>query len=389
MIRKPTYRILFILGAFILGVLIVYLLAIAGGQTKGPLQNVLSRAEENVQEMEAQLILRNRESRRKKILASYDSMRHDIESLKHPRAILLGASDDPRAESFENIINLEDSLRLAFPVISIYSAWGSKPEEQFPATAVRTIVNMGSTPFITWEPWLEDFDAREFPGIPPPERRAKNSLTAIATGTYDRYIERWARDAKAVGAPIFLRFGHEMNDPYRYPWGPQNNKPAEYVAAWHHVRAVFDSIGARNIIWIWAPHPAYGYLDAFYPGDAYVDYIGMGVLNFGTAATWSKWWTFEELFGANYEKFTAYGKPIMITEFGSLAVGGDRGHWFADALRQIPGRYPMLKSVIFFHQPADKTITDKVVNWYIIDDPATLDSVRTQIHAWPDSLRIE
>ncbi len=385
---KPTYRIFFILGAFALGLLIVYILSIAGAKSKGPLQNALNQAEQNVLNIENSLILEKRENKRKEILAGYDSIRSHIDLLKNPREILFGASDNSKAESFENIIDLEDSLGTAFPILSIYCAWGSKPSEQFPELAAKTIINLGSTPFITWEPWLNDFDESEFPGIPAPDKRGKGSLKEIAKGTYDQYIKKWGQGVKSLDKPIFLRFGHEMNDPYRYPWGPQNNKPKDYVNAWKHIRSIFDSLHINNVIWVWAPHPAYGYFDAFYPGDDYVDYVGIGILNFGTAATWSKWWTFDELFGVNYEKFSSYKKPIMITEFGSLVVGGNRGHWFADALSQIPGKYPQLKSIVFFHQPADKTITSKVVSWYFINDPETLDSIKVQIDLWPDSLKV-
>ena len=385
---KSSYRILFIIGAFALGLLIVYILSIAGAKSKGPIQNVLNQAQENILNIENSLIIDKRESKRKKALIAYDSIRSNINILKNPKEILLGASDNSSSESFEEIINLEDSLDITFPILSIYSAWGSKANEQFPELATKTIINLGSTPFITWEPWLEDFDEAEFPGIPVPEKRGKGSLKAIANGTYDKYIKKWGQGVKELDKPIFLRFGHEMNDPYRYPWGPQNNKPKDYVAAWKHIRSVFDSLDIKNVIWVWAPHPAYGYFDAFYPGDEYVDYVGIGILNFGDAATWSRWWTFDELFGVNYQKFGSFKKPIMITEFGSLVVGGNRGHWFADALRQIPKRYPLLKSIVFFHQPADKTITSKVVSWYFIDDPETLDSIKEQIELWPDSLKI-
>jgi hypothetical protein len=79
----------------------------------------------------------------------------------------------------------------------------------------------------------------------------------------------------------------------------------------------------------------------------------------------------------------------MITEFGSLVVGGNRGHWFADALRDTPEKYPALKSILFFHYPADNTITSKLVSWYFIDDKATRDSIKAQIHAWPKALRLD
>ncbi len=385
---QSTYRILFIFGAFAIGLLLVYVLSIAGNKSKGPLRNLLGGIEENILEAENALIISQREDKRRDKLGVFKSIRDDIYALKNPSAILLGATDNSDPESFEKIINLEDSLETVLPLIHIYNAWGSKKTEQFPNLAVKTILNLGSTPVVTWEPWLNDFDEAKFPGIPVAEKRGKGSLKAIANGVYDVYVEQWAKDAKSIKKPFFLRFGHEMNDPYRYPWGPQNNKPEDFVDAWKHVYHVFDSLDVHNVIWIWAPHPAYGYFDAFYPGDEYVDYVGIGVLNFGTAATWSKWWTFDELFGNNYKQFSAYGKPLMITEFGSLVVGGDRGKWFADALRDIPQKYPQLKSILFFHYPQDKTITSKVVSWYFIEDNHTLDSIKTQISKWPNHLKV-
>ncbi len=385
---KPIYRFFFLFGAFIVALLIVYVLSITGDRTKGPLHNFFSKTGEKIVDIENSLMMKGRENTRQEKLADFDSLATNIDSLKHPVKILLGVSDNSNPESFQTIINLEDSLGLTFPLLQIYNAWGSKPEEQFPTVAVKTIVSLGSVPVITWEPWLSDFDEEDYPGIPKAEKRGKGSLKEIAKGTYDGYIRKWASDAKQVGSSIFLRFGHEMNDPYRYPWGPQNNKPADFVAAWQHVHDIFHDVGADNIVWVWAPHTAYGYFDAYYPGEEYVDYIGIGVLNFGTAATWSKWWTFDQLFESGYEKLSAFNKPFMITEFGSLIVGGNRAKWFADALRAMPEKYPLIKAVLFFHYPNDKTITDKAVSWYFIDDKETRDSIMTQINNWPDSLKL-
>lgn len=178
-----------------------------------------------------------------------------------------------------------------------------------------------------------------------------------------------------------------MNDPYRYPWGPQNNTPEDFIEAWKHVHGVFERVGANNVIWVWAPHPSYEYFEVYYPGDEYVDYIGLGVLNFGTAVTWSKWWSFDQLFGNQYEKLKSFHKPIMITEFGSLNVGGDRAEWFSDALKGMAEKYTSIKAVLFFHYPADETITDKIVSWYFIEDKETKEAIIKQIELWPDSLK--
>ncbi len=384
---KTANRILFMFIALVVGLFLVFLLSIAGNKSRGPIQSTIDRIANEVIALENEYILKQRSNQRRKKLARFDSLSADIESLKNPKIILLGASDIVQNESFEAIINLEDSLETTFHLIHIYNAWGSKPEHQFPKLAVETILKLGSIPVITWEPWLGAFDESEYPGIPLPEKRDKACLAAIANGTYDKYIIDWASAVKAIKQPVFIRLAHEMNDPYRYPWGPQNNSPEDFRNAWIHVHNVFENLGVNNVIWIWAPHPSYAYFDVYYPGEKYVDYVGVGVLNFGTAVTWSKWWTFDQLFGNQYETLESFHKPIMITEFGSLIVGGDRAEWFSSALKSMASKFTSIKSVLFFHYPDDNTITDKVVSWYFIDDEKTKKAIINQIDLWPDSLK--
>ena len=387
---KSLKRVLFIIGTFLVATLIVYLMAIAGNKSKGPLENMLYNAEKGIVSLENDLIIKDRVSERKEKLKEFDAYRKDINKLKNPSVIIMGASDASEKESYENLINLEDSLKTSFPIIHIYNAWGSKPEEQFPKLAVKTILGMGSTPMITWEPWFGDFDAEVYTSIPKEiMKRDKNGLTAISKGHYDAYIRQYAKDTKEVGEPLFIRFAHEMNDPYRYPWGPQNNSPEEFVKAWQHVHDLFEEEGAKNVVWVWSPHPSYQYFEEFYPGEEYVDYVGLGVLNFGTSASWSQWWTFEELLGKDYEKLATFDKPIMIAEFGTLNIGGDRGKWFADALKDLPNKYPQIKSILYFHYPLDETLTNKKISWYFINDNAVLDSIKTSIHNWDDSLKFK
>src|SRR5207237_3447208 len=198
----------------------------------------------------------------------------------------------------------------------------------------ETINLMGSVPMITWEPWVVDFDERIRKNLPHIAEREYGSLGAIARGEYDFYIVPWAKGAAAFGKPLFLRFAHEMNDPYRYPWGPQNNTKEEHIAAWRHVRERFERAGARNVIWTWSPHVAYPYWDTYYPGSQYVDWVATGALNYGSVGQqWSQWWTFHEIFGSKYRRLASFGKPIMVAEFGSLAVGGGRWGWYGEVVR--------------------------------------------------------
>jgi len=378
--KEAIYRIGFISLAILLGMGIVYILSIAGNKSKGPIENFLDSVQQGVQNIENSLLIEDRVYKRKSKLLWLE--KYNIEELRNPTEILMGASDNSKKESYETILNLEDSLNTTFPIIHIYNAWGSKKSEEFPKLAVQTIVSMGSIPMVTWEPWLGDFDEEEFIGIPSIDKRDKQCLKAIADGTYDKYIREWAQDLKKINSPIYIRLAHEMNDPYRYPWGPQNNKPEDFIAAWQHVHNIFKEEGVKNALWVWSPHPSYKYFEVYYPGEKYVDFVGLGVLNFGTAASWSKWWTFEELFGNDYEDMAQFDKPIMIAEFGSLNVGGNRAKWFSDALKNLPTKFPQIKSILFFHYPADKTLTDKQISWYFIEDKDVLDSIKITVSDW-------
>jgi hypothetical protein len=384
---KKTSRIAVTIIAVILGLLIVMAFVFAGDHSRGPLENFFSGIGKTVQHVEHHFILQKRENKRADKLQWFKSYSRQMDSLRDPRIILFGIYDNETAESFESIINLEDTLQTTFPLVHIFTAWGSKPEEQFPKLQVDAILAMGSLPVITWEPWLVDFDEEKYPGLRDVKERDKGGLSDIANGMYDKYILAWAKNVKEISKPVFLRFGHEMNDPYRYPWGPQNNSPADFISAWKYVRHLFDSVGAGNVIWIWSPHPAYGYYESFYPGDEYVDYVGVTVLNYGPVANWSQWWSFQEIFGNYYSALAAFRKPIMITEFGCLSVGGDRSQWFGEALASIPGQYPLVGSVIFFHFSSDNTTTQQTLNWYFIDDKLTTKSIKDQISRYPEFLR--
>jgi hypothetical protein len=384
---KKSNRILFTLGALAFAIVIILILSFLGERSQGPLEGIFDRASTMVTKIESNLIISQRKDKRADNLLWFAASRFNRDSLLKSKVILLGAFDNESKESFDNIIMLEDSLKTTFPLIHIYTAWGSKQEEKFPRIQVNAILEMGSLPVITWEPWLTDFDAKEYPNLRKPEERDKGGLADIARGVYDSYLLQWANEAKKVRNLIILRVGHEMNDPYRYPWGPQNNNASDFVAAWRHIRNIFQAVGATNIIWLWSPHPAYGWFDAYYPGDKYVDYVGVGALNYGTVASWSQWWTFDEIFGKSYGDLMKYGKPIMITEFGSLSVGGDRSRWFSEALKTLPWKYPGIKSIVFFHYSYDNTTTQQPLNWYIKNDPQTARTITKQLSIWPESVK--
>ena len=189
--KKKFKRLFNVLIALVIGYSVIYGLAAVSKSSKGPLGGFLENMGDMVQNIEHDAILGKREKNREDKLSWFKDQRKNKHSLLKTKYILFGASDDSKGESYENIINLEDSLALTFPIIHIYKAWGENPEYKFPKNEVNAIVRIGSVPMITWEPWLGKFSKENLPKIKDPEIRNNHGLKSVANGDYDLFIKEW------------------------------------------------------------------------------------------------------------------------------------------------------------------------------------------------------
>ncbi|MDH5380469.1 MAG: glycosyl hydrolase [Cyclobacteriaceae bacterium] len=372
------YRLFLVVFSLGIGALLFVAMIYAGDKSKGPLEDLFVKINSAISGFEKEMI--TAEDSRASSLKWFSRYRNNVSLLNAPDTVFFGAYDDQTINSFKNIVTLEDSLGFQLPIIQIYSAWGSKVDQNFPLLRAEAIYDLGSVPMITWEPWLDDFDPEEYPFAAKDGNINEGGLKAISQGLFDEYIDNWALDVKEFRHPLFLRFAHEMNDPYRYPWGPQNNSPEEFKAAWNYLADRFDSIGVSNVIWVWSPHPAYPYTDYF--PERNVDWIGITALNYGTVAPWSQWWTFDETFSKCYNELSGYNIPFMITEFASLGVGGDRPKWYYDALKSVPEKYPLVHAMLFFHAAKDNTTTYKSLDWTLWNDQPTIEKINEALDTW-------
>jgi hypothetical protein len=345
-----------------------------------PLKMALDQAWIRVLDLEGALMDRVRGNDRRLALADLQrQIRRGPGAFRAPTRMLFGAYDGALPASIAGIERLEAGLGRPFEIASVYQAWGDRTEDLFPRQLLEQVYAIGSIPMITWEPWVSVFDGGLRTHLPPMPAREIRSLAAIASGEYNFHIRPWALAAKQMGKPLFLRFAHEMNNAYRYPWGPQNgNTAADYIAAWRQVQQVFREVGATNVVWVWSPHIGRDDFDAFYPGDDGVDWVASGVLNYGTATPWSRWWSFDELLGPHYPQLARHGRPILIAEFATLATGGDRAVWYREAFDALP-RYPLVRALVFFHQTADTTTSTEPLNWGILDSPPAVAAVAAGI----------
>jgi hypothetical protein len=86
----------------------------------------------------------------------------------------------------------------------------------------------------------------------------------------------------------------------------------------------------------------------YYPGNAYVDWVGMDGYNRGTAGAVSSWREFPRIFTRLYNDYAAT-KPVMVAETGSVEAGGDKAAWISNARAAIETQYLGIRAVTWFN----------------------------------------
>jgi beta-mannanase len=215
---------------------------------------------------------------------------------------------------------------------------------------VRLVIERGSIPEITWEPW----DASR--GFGTPQRRYR--LRHIVAGRYDGLIRRWALALRSMPGVIRLRFAQEMNGNW-YPWAEHanGNRPGEFVRAWRHVHDIFDRIGASNVEWVWSP-VSRRVSTAFYPGDDYVDRVGLSGFNGGAQLTWREYESFDDFVTPALDELgrVAPGKPVELSEIGVAEEGGSKPAWIEGMFKALRRR-PEVDALIWFNLVKDSDWT--------------------------------
>jgi tetratricopeptide (TPR) repeat protein len=207
----------------------------------------------------------------------------------------------------------------------------------FPADRARSAQREGRTIFLKLEPWsFGGTDDQSF------------SLQSIVDGQHDTMLRRFAREIRDFGYPVMLSFGHEMNADW-YPWGNvAGNTPELYAAAFRHVHDVIEDI-ACNVNWVWNPNvsdPGVASMQRYYPGDAYVDWVGLDAYQFAGSTHRSP----RELFARDLPFLRSLHRPIMI---GETATGDDDPAWQTELIGFVTDPANGISALIYFN--FDKT----------------------------------
>jgi hypothetical protein len=178
-------------------------------------------------------------------------------------------------------------------IVKHYHTW----DQAYPAKWASATWKAGALPQVEIEPFGVD-------------------LGTIAQGKSDAYLVKYAKDVRKLNIPVTLSFGHEFNG-WWYDWGTKKTTPAKFVAAWKHIHDVFKKQGATNVIWLWSPNVVYPMpkvsLKAYYPGNAYVDWVGLS--GYYKSAAHAK---FSTLFDPSIKVVRKFSKkPIILAETAS------------------------------------------------------------------------
>lgn len=182
----------------------------------------------------------------------------------------------------------------------------------------------------------------------------------INNGMMDAYLNKIAKQLKSWqnGSEIWIRPLHEVNGNW-YGWcigDSKVNTNESYQQAFQRMVKIFRDNGANNVKFIYNVNndnvgTGASYMGA-YPGDDYVDFVSMDGYNWGTTKSWSSWKGFRQIFDKPYNALVAGSKrPVIIPEYASTEMGGNKAAWITDAKGQILAKtYPMLVAAIWFNQ---------------------------------------
>lgn len=234
---------------------------------------------------------------------------------------------------------------------------------RFPGREVAAIRRQGVIPYIRMMPrgnWAEGCADRTY------------RLEGFLAGRYDRALRAYARAAKNSGGPIIAEFGTEVNGDW-FPWSGVCNGggtttgygspsvadgPERFRDAYRRIINIFRDEGAHNVTWFMhynslsAPNASWNDLSAYYPGDDYIDWLGLSAFGAQSPNEMRRWNpNFREVMDLGYSKVArvSSSKPIALLEFGVVEQRG-KPRWVSSALADLKsGRYPRVKAVSWWH----------------------------------------
>lgn len=236
----------------------------------------------------------------------------------------------------------------------------------FPKRNVEICRELGRTPYIRLMPWSEVSSQGAFD--------PHFTMDAFLVGKFDSQLSAWARQAKAHPGPYIFEFGPEVNGSW-FPWNGKWNGggvarqygdprfpdgPEKFRDAYRRVIELFRKEGLTEVTWVFhvdtakSPHASWNQAEYYYPGDEYIDWIGLSV--FGAQLPTHEWIEFLPKLKAFWPEIASIAKrkPVIISEFAVIEDKRNpnrKAQWIQRALRTIEtGLYP-IKGITYWNSP--------------------------------------
>jgi hypothetical protein len=238
---------------------------------------------------------------------------------------------------------------------TLHRIWSAR-NNRLDLTELRALKRGGTTPLVWWMPENPNNTETLF------------RYSRILSGEFDSYITDFARDAKAFGGRMIIRFAHEMDGDW-FPWRVRYpNTRKQFVNAWRRIVTIFREVGATNVKWLWSPNgcgkcpTGFPTLRSLYPGDRYVDYLGMSAFNWGlptdswelATRSWQRWTPMAKLLRRQYGTLTALApsKKVIVAELASSTdapASTTKAAWVRDGYRASWQAYPKIALIVYFN----------------------------------------
>ncbi|HEY0030011.1 MAG TPA: glycosyl hydrolase [Bacteroidia bacterium] len=259
--------------------------------------------------------------------------------------------------SFENNFKAGCSKKLG--VIHFFQPFavdGGNTQNFYPSVErVNKIIKDGYIPLVT----LEDHFVNAHPTMKQP------NLYSIVEGHFDSFFANWAKEIKQVDGVVLLRILHEFNGNW-YPWCIANNDkdPKLLIRAYRHIHDIFKAQNVSNVRFIWCPNSmsfpqeSWNYIMDAYPGDEYVDYVGLDIYN-GAGKDMPVWRSFRKEGIENYFVLTELlpSKPLLICEVASRerkgtesATAQNKSEWIKDMSEALSSDMSKVKLLTWFNE---------------------------------------
>ena len=273
---------------------------------------------------------------------------------------------DANQTQIEAYQELEGQLGTQLPIIREFARW----EDNLDNGLNNWIVDGGRQIMLSIKPIRDN-------GTEIPWRSIANAQPG--SQLHNEMVEL-ARDVRNLDGDVWLAFHHEPEA------GDESfGDSDDFKAAWRNIHGVFEQQNA-DAEWVWTmtawsfrvndsdPRAA----EKWYPGDAYVDYLGADAYNWNQCRSANEGWSELE---TSLSGFIEFGdehpnKPLVLPEFGSAEGSpGAKAGWLnraADFLKESDNA-ERFAAVLYFsseHQGVPRC------NWFLDSTTSSLNAAR-------------